>query len=385
MPDGYDSQLIRSPVVDNSPTREEYPDIILILNESFCDLDYYSNISADQDYLSPFYDIAPACHGYTFSFEVGGGTNNSEFELLTSCSMEALNLPAPFSYLHFSEENSTLVSYLHQLGYTTYAMHAMPGTNYSRNIAYPEMGFDHVLLGEGSYCEANRVGNRLYLDQDEYVGLETLYENESPGPRFFYLLTFQNHGGYEQNDSSLDTVHTRMQFGSLTDDIDEYLSSVSLSAKAIGELIDYFSACERPVMICMLGDHAPAFIGDLPGKNDFTSDESELRKRAVPFMIWSNFDSDFPRETTFSSMTDLVPLLLSYAKMPMTPFYQQILNLHEMLPVRTGFGVYLEPHSEFPCYTLTEEMYDSLTQYSFMEYNELSNKADYMPDLFMIP
>ena len=55
------------------------------------------------------------------------------------------------------------------------------------------------------------------------------YEDNQDGPRFMYLLTYQNHGGYEQNDNEYDTVYIQKELGDLTDDVNEYLSSVEKS------------------------------------------------------------------------------------------------------------------------------------------------------------
>ncbi len=306
-PLGYDAVKILIPPVDNSDSVSEYPDIILVLNESFSDLDYYCDVQADQEYLKPFYDIDNAYHGIAFSPNVGGGTNDSEFELLTSNSMKLMASSAPFNYISFNEKNSTFLSYLKSLGYATTAMHNSTPYNYSRHIAYPAMSFDHVYLGSNSFSETNYYGARPVLDKDDYDGMISLYEKDIDGPRFYFLLTYQNHGGYEQNDAALDVVHTQKDFGGLTDDINEYLSSIALSAQAFKELTDYYKNSDRHVVICMVGDHAPSFISQLPANRDMSFIEAELWKRAVPFVIWSNFEYDYEEKTIYCSMTDLVP------------------------------------------------------------------------------
>ena len=67
----------------------------------------------------------------------------------------------------------------------------------------------------------------------------SLYESEEDGPRFFYLLTYQNHGGWDQNDEALDLVHTRNDYGSLSDVLNEYLTSIKLSADAFCRLTEF--------------------------------------------------------------------------------------------------------------------------------------------------
>ena len=384
-PDDYDANKIKVPSVNNQTITKQRPDIIVIINESFCDLSVFSDVTTDLDYLDKFYEIEGARYGYSFSPEIGGGTNKTEFEVLTSDSMFMLTGSAPFSYIRFNEKNSTFLTYLKSLGYESFAMHSMPASNYNREFAYPAMGFDHVFLGDERVCEVNYYGNRKVLDKDEYKGLITLFEQETEQPRFFYLLTFQNHGGYEQNDASLDQIHTTEDYGDLTDDINEYLTSVSQSAAAVHELIHYLSKSERPVVLCMVGDHAPCFINQLCGKRDMTSDETEVWQRAVPFVIWTNFNNQTPEDTIFASMTDLVPMMLEVAGLPLTPFYQQVLNVHESIPVRTPYGICMDSDGTIQHFNESVFLNEDMRQYFFMEYNELHLGEDYIPELFQVP
>ena len=383
-PEGYDAGKIRVTSVDNSNSSPEYPDIVLILNESFADLDYYSDVQADHDYLEAFYDIENACYGISFSPNIGGGTNDSEFELLTSDSMTLMTSSTPFNYIRFSEKNSTLISYLKSLGYTTTAMHNSTPYNYSRHIVYPAMGFDHVYLGSNSFSETNYYGARPVLDKDDYDGMISLYEKDTDGPRFYYLLTYQNHGGYEQNDAALDMVHTQKDFGGLTDDINEYLSSVELSASAFKELINYFKNSDRPVALCMVGDHAPSFINQLAANRDMSFTEAELWKRAVPFVIWCNFEYEHKEQPVYCSMTDLLPLLLSFTGMPLTPYYSEILAVHSTLPVRTRFGIFMNKEGNVFDNNEHNNTNDRLTQYYYMEYNGITAADDYLSELFQV-
>lgn len=384
-PDGYSGELIKIPEVDNRPAPEQLPDIIVIVNETFCDLSKFSDTKADQDYMAGFYDIENASYGYTFSTMIGSGTNNTEFEILTSDSMFLLNSPAPFNYCNFNEKNSTFLSYLKSLGYETFAMHAMSAANYSRAVAYPAMGFEHVFLGDNRVCEINHYGNRQVLDEDEYNGLISLLEQKAERPRFFYLLTYQNHGGYEQNDSSFDLVHTYDDYGDLTDDVNEYLTSVSFSSSAIHDLIERLREWDHPVILCMVGDHPPVFLNTIAGKPGMTQDEEELWRHAVPYVIWANYEYNAEEISQYASMTDLIPMLLASSSMPVTPFYQQILNVHKSLPVRTSFGLCMDPNGNIMHFDDSDYLNDELRQYYYMEYNELLTGEDYNAQLFRIP
>ena len=272
----------------NPSTTPSLPDMILIVNESFYDLSVQSDLQTDQDYLKEYYSIDHALYEFAQCPNIGGRTNDSEYELLTGCSMDRLRASAPFNYLDLTQGPS-LVRFLKKLGYETTAMHCGQPGIYSRDTGYRQLGFDHVLLGREHFPHHSWNGRREWLDKDNYKDLLSHYEKQGSNPRFFYLMTYQNHGSYEQNDSRLDTVHPVGLSGRLQEETAEYLSSVRLSAEAIHWLTDYFAHSSRPVVICMIGDHAPAFISQLPPK----SQDRESGLRQVPFMIWSNAKIDF--------------------------------------------------------------------------------------------
>ena len=383
-PAGYSLSALSGFAAENPlPDKtHEYPDIILILNETLCDLEYYTELGADKSALGEMYAIEGITSGYAVTPNIGGGTNNSEFELLMSKSNYLLKNGAPFTFLSDQQLERSIVQYLNDLGYSTTGMHCADGKNYNRNVAYPEMGFDTVAFGEESFAHKYEYGSRMWTDLGNYEDLIDLYEKDHDGPRFYYLLTYQNHGGYEQNGPELDTVHVANDFGGLTDDIEEYLSSISLSAEAFRKLTEYFDSSERDVIICMVGDHAPSFISSLPYTRSENEHEKEIAKRTVPYVIWSNYDVQFEDNTEYVSMTDLVPMLLDAADMPMTTFYSFILKLHDILPVRTSNGIVMDKYGNTGIYSSDSPYYDILSKYYYLEYNSLLSDEEYFRDLF---
>jgi hypothetical protein len=384
VPNRYSADRIEPVEVDNSDVVTEYPDIILILNESFCDLREYADIPEAGEVLAPLYDLDNAVLGLCAAPYIGGSTNDSEFELLTSNSMYLLNRSSPFNYLNLTQLDNHVVKYVHQLDYSAVGMHCETKSNYSRNSAYPALGFDRVMLGPDSFRYFSLYGNRKWLDADNYHDLTDVYE-EAGKPSFFFLLTYQNHGGWNQNDPEYDRIHVAGDYGELTDDLDEYLTSIKMGADAFVELTEYYARSERPTVICMVGDHAPSFIGWLPAKQAFSAEETGIVQRLVPYVIWANFDAVFPAYTEYASMVDLVPMVMQTAGMPLTPYYQYILDLHDVVPLRLSNGLYRDREGTIGTYGSGDGMYDDmLTQYYYMEYNALKAGSDYREELFEV-
>ena len=212
--------------------------------------------------------------------------------------------------------------------------------------------------------------------------MELVYQQMGEGPRFVYLLTFQNHGGYEQNDASLDTVLVQNDFGNLTDDLDEYLSSLELSAKAFRELTEYYAESDRKVIICMVGDHSPSFITSLPQRRGMSFEEVEIVKRLVPYVIWSNYGAEIPSYSKYASMVDLLPMVMEAAGLPLPPFYRYILDLHAYYPVRTANGLYMDVEGNYGSIFDDPQAQERMAVYYNMEYNSMTNDGGYRSELF---
>lgn len=391
-PDGYSDREMEALAEEyasqgRAGAAEQLPDIILILNETFYDLQLYTDVDADVPYLETYYSMENAVRGYAAIPVTGGGTNRAEYELLTSNSMFLLASQAPFNNVDMSRANS-VVRYLKGLGYHSWGVHSASRSNYNRGTAYPALGFDETRFNDDFHSES--YGDRPQTDAANYQDMFSWYQSsveEDGAPQLMYLLTFQNHGGYEQNDSELDTVHTGRDFGDLTDDVDEFLSTIKLSDAALDQLLTYFNDQDRPVIVCMVGDHAPSFARSLPSYEDMTGEEQIVALRSTPFFIWAN-DAFGPIETADNvvlSVTDLVPRVLDIAGLPLSPYYQYLLDLSETIPLRLANGWHRTADGETGWFSEDDGQYGLLSPYYFMEYNNLQKPSDRFQALFDPP
>ena len=372
IPDGYDAEAMEHMEIPAARSNNSLtPDIILILNESFYDLSLITELNADTDYLSSLHrdDVYT---GYAVVPSYGGGTNSSEYELLTSNSMALLPGVTPFNILDLTDANS-IVSHLKALGYETLGCHSESGENYYRSRGYPALGFDRIYFDE-AFTDKRYYGDRYYeSDESLYQNLTRWYAEMSDAPRFLYLLTIQNHGSWDQNPSEADTVHALSDYGAYDDDVDEYLTAVSQSDVAFRELTAYYAQIDRPVLLCMVGDHCPNFADRLLN-GSHTPEEAELLYRSTPLLIWANYDLELPSSDLGTmSLNMVVPTLLELAGVSLSPYYQTMLELKAQLPVITSYGM---------CYDATGSSYtwaeafpyaDALRSYFHWEYNNLSD------------
>ncbi len=381
MPESYSEERLKASKSANAVKENagKTPDVIFILNETFYDMRDLTELKTDVP-IMPFIDSLKN-RGRAVVAGTGGGTNKSEYELLTSNSLQLMPAITPFNYLNFDNANS-VVSHLEALGYSSWGAHCAESLNYERGIVYPKLGFDSVLFRE-EFGEIGKYGDRPYAT-DEFCYSKMLedYENMGDAPRMQYILTIQNHGGWDLNSDEHDTVHCLTDFGEYTDDMNEFLSCVRKSDEAFKKLTEYFEDSERDVIICMVGDHAPSFAVELLGDIDM---QETFALRSTPYVIWTNFETDYAVPQNLS-MPYIVPTVLDMAEISLSPFYSHMLKLRKDVPVLTAFGLYQTADGKTHNYSAAHSASarEDIDIYFDMVYNNVGIGTDRIDSIFKV-
>ena len=370
-----------------------YPDIVLILSESFYDFDLVTDLQADTDVRPVTENLQNAVLGHTVSPHVGGGTNSSEYEMLSSNSLMLMPSITPFNWLNLYGANS-LVSYTKDLGYATLAAHPYTNSNYRRDSAWRALGFDETHF-EGDFPTKEYYGDRPYqTDSATYRDFQALYEAmPADQPRFAFLVSIQTHGDYDMNDASLDIVHAATDYGEYDELMDEYLSCVKMSDAAVQELLDYFTelyeTTGRRVVVAMAGDHAPSFVDHVADKSIAPQNELQILERSTPFFIWANYPLEHIDAAVSESdplnrmdMVMLAPTIAQQAGLPLSPFYQYLLEMKQVTPVVTGANDYMRPDGTTARYGESAEHDAWAKGYLNLEYNNVGAHAARDQSLF---
>lgn len=376
-PEGYSPEAVEAiSIPEAADAQTETPDVILILNESYYDLSLISDVETDVDYLAPLDEIPGLLRGYAVVPGNGGGTNNSEYELLTSNSLYLMPGIVPFNTLDLNGANS-IAGHFNALGYDTLGSHSESGSNYSRSYGYPALGFQKCYFSEyfsDSHPDKRgwvRCDGSLYSDLIRWYG-----EAPEDRPKFQYLLTIQNHGSWDLVGPEYDQVHTLSDHGSYNEIMNEYLTGILKSAQYFRDLTQHYAQSEHPVIICMVGDHGPNFLSAVASP-DLTESEFNLLCRTVPLYIWANFPLEGENLGTMS-MNYVVPTLLDLAHISLSPYYRYQLELKKSVPILTAYGSYFDAQGQ-------EYLYDSddnspyrqaVDDYFYLEYYNLQSTRD---------
>lgn len=380
-PKGYKSEIIdtifRNDISSNQK-REQKPDIIVIMNESFADLGVLGRKpETNVPVLNYFKSLREnTIHGYALSSVFGGTTANSEYEFLTGNSM-AFFPYGSIPYMQFIHgETYSLVSELKQEGYLCVATHPYLDTGWSRPTVYQDFGFEQITFEE-SYPKKDLL--RGYISDDEmYDYVTKQYDRLSKaGNVFLFGVTVQNHGGYVNRREMLEnTVYLRDKSGEYPD-VDQYLTLLQRSDQAIEKLIYYFSNVKRDVVLCFFGDHLPSlspdFMQELHGGRYETLDEQQKTKM-VPFFIWANY----PLEQQYIGCTSLNYLathILEAAGIELPPFRRFLKKLEKTVPSINADGYYSNNQNHFCQIDKAEGIEEELLkEYRMMVYNNAIDK-----------
>ena len=200
---------------------------------------------------------------------------------------------------------------------------------------------------------------------------------ETNQPVFLYMLTYQNHGGFETSDAKNDTIHVSGDYNGYNEQLNEFLTSVSLSDTAFHDLMDYFSNSERQIIVCMLGDHCPDFMPEMV--QNISGEVDEILIRSTPLVIWSNYGAEESVETV--SVNYIAPIVCEAAKIPLSEFYQYLLDLKDTAPILTSMGYYITNDGEKYKYQEGPEK-DNIAVYHYMEYDRITQRHDFDVNIY---
>ncbi len=326
------------------------PNIIVIMSEALWDINQLSEaVTFNKDPMEGFDSVETEGNyikGKAASNVFGGGTDKSEFEFLTGWNSKyAVNGSSPYRD-YFTKGQTSMVRYLKELGYLTYAIHPYKATFWGRDSAYANMGFDKFYsMTEMKHQDKYDVFISDDALTDEIIDRYKERRLVSDAPVFSFNVSIANHVtriAEGEPGPVCNEVHVNyhMDYTDLKaytrKKLTNYINGVYTSGKAWQRLISYFEGLDEPTVILLFGDHGPSFLSDFEGHvNKELSDEGFYE---TPFYVWNNYGlGDFGEDEV--NISYLSELLLEYVGFPLTK--QEALNryLRLKLPVDTRFIV----------------------------------------------
>ena len=183
---------------ETTVTKDDAPNIICVLLESFCDPDEIKFLHYNDDPIPTFHKLEENYStGYLTVPVVGAGTANSEFEVLTGMSMQYFGTGEyPYKTILKKTDCESTAADLASIGYGTHAVHNNGGNFYSRVNAFSMMGFDTFTSKELMNIQTY-TPNGSWATDDILVDETIKTLDSTPNqPDFTYTITVGTHGDY---------------------------------------------------------------------------------------------------------------------------------------------------------------------------------------------
>lgn len=375
-PVGYNKTISKN-ILESTDTciPDKRPNIIIIMNESFFDINSVPFLRLSKNPLENFDALRQKyTNGNVSSPVIGGGTCQPEYEMLTGNSVFFTG-KFKISFMSFLKEKkvSGICSVLKNLNYFSLFIHPYKIDFYNRVNVYQSLGFDKIL---DIKCFENVFKPRKFIsDIDCYKkvieNFEIYKNSDKTVPFFANVVTMQNHPGYLQgtsyNEHNIEVLNKNIS----SDEkimLENYANLLCESDRAFSYLTDYFSDKEDTV-IMMFGDHQPS---ENIGFSKICNRTSiELSK--TPFIIWDNMGLE-KEEYELINPCFLTPILFDKIGNKSDAYFNYLFNLMDTVSAFNTDFVYAK-NELYNRKDISLEVNSAIKELSFVQYyrkNDLS-------------
>lgn len=293
---------------ETTVTKDEAPNIICVLLESFCDPDEIKFLHYNDDPIPTFHKLEENYStGYLTVPVVGAGTANSEFEVLTGMSMQYFGTGEyPYKTILKKTDCESTAADLASIGYGTHAVHNNGGNFYSRVNAFSMMGFDTFTSKELMNIQTY-TPNGSWATDDILVDETIKTLDSTPNqPDFTYTITVGTHGDYPKEQVIENPKYTAN--GAFDEETRNqwtyYINQLNEVDTFMADLIDKVSKRDENTVIVFFGDHLPTM-----GLQDSDMRSGDIYK--TKYVTWNNMglekqDADLYAYQLMASITNSV-------------------------------------------------------------------------------
>ncbi|MBQ3182330.1 MAG: LTA synthase family protein [Clostridia bacterium] len=312
---------------DKDKTSDTDPNVIFVQMESFIDPDEFVGLELETDPAPNFNRLIEEYpSGYLDVSVLGGGTANTEFEILTGMNIKDFGtIEYPYeSFLDTRTCESMAYNYK-ALGYKAHAMHNFSAGFYMRNKVFANLGFDTFTSFEYmTDIEYNSIGWAKDKILERYIisALESSTE-----PDFVYAISVQGHGSYptdfDDSQSDIETSYSTTDIESMQSQMDYYVSQVREMDEFIGLLTERLSSYDEPTVVVFYGDHLPG----IPLTSEMLETGSLYK---TEYVIWSNFSIEAEdRDLCTYQLSSHVQSLIGRSSGQITKLHQTYMDTPE--------------------------------------------------------
>ena len=157
------------------------PNIVMIMSEAFSDISNSESINFDEygdplEFYNQFINRDDVISGHIVVPNFGGGTSDTEFDVLTGCSTKYID-SSQVSYNFIRKPMEAMPRLLKNIGYDTLAIHPGYGWFYNRTNVYKNMGFDDFIYLEEDFDPSTQNKGGYISDEVTTQSIIDNFEN----------------------------------------------------------------------------------------------------------------------------------------------------------------------------------------------------------------
>lgn len=377
--------------------------VILVMNEAFSALTEWDafTYSAGEDPMANFHRLQEspnAISGRIVVADIGGGTSNTEFDVLTGMQADALSPATSIAFGAVSRNLDSLFRIFGADGYATSFVHPSVGWFYNRENTYEKLGADTQIYAE----DMANIQYKGTWPTDAYLAgfiTDKFSTAAAAGVlEFSYITTFQNHMAYTADKYGADYVYPELSVNvplspEAETTLKVYIEGIRDADAMLGALTDYFSQSDEPVVLGFFGDHLPSLGSDQSVYSELGIDLSPSAgdaaaiyyPYATPYLLWTNdagaealdwentaASLDLPENGYLSACYLGAVLLELTGRGSETPWVQFLNQLRRELPVAHS-GTYMDMAGNVTS-TLSDEKQAMLLQWRQWSYYKMKYK-----------
>ncbi len=264
-------------------TADELPNIIFLQLESFFDVNKVIDLEISENPIPVFTSLKETCPTGKFSVNaIGGGTANTEFEVLCGMNLAHFGLlECPYTTMLHKQPCQSLASVMTDAGYSAHAIHNHTATFYTRHLVYGNLGFNTFTPVEYiKNVETNMLG---WAKDKLLLGEITNALESTDGNDFVFTVSVQPHGKYPNYETTTDEDIQVLTYpyDDLIYEVEYYINQLHETDAFLGELIALLEDYPEDVVLVVYGDHLPTL--GLEAENMFDGDVY-----STEYVIWSN-------------------------------------------------------------------------------------------------
>lgn len=362
----------------NKETEEEKdlgkPNIIVMFQESYFDIENIEEIEFDKDITANFRNLQEKENGVNLlSASYGGLSSNIEFELLTGGNIAYFPTGYnPFTQLYKGKEEDNKPSIIKELKNNGYYTKVVFGRDYyvSENI-YKKLGIDEYVNAYADMPDYEEKVKGTHISDEALVDdvINTLKNSDKYEPIFYMVATVQTHMPFSEDkydEYDINVINSKLS-DEETGTILSYTQGVYDTNIQIQRLYDEIQNIEEPTIVVVLGDHLPYLYNsegeDILGKLSYFNTEDDklnlLRKYTTPGLVMSNYGVKIDFESEYISPDMLLNNIVNRMDIELSPYYKWLYSIRNILPAQNR---YLNLDTNGTIYYTNEKMTEEMEE-----------------------